>query len=615
MRRLSVLRPALLALVAASLGPAQQDAAREKRIQWWREARFGMFIHWGLYAVPAGEWKGQPIAGIGEWIMNRARIPVKEYELLAGRFNPVKFDADAWVRVAREAGQKYIVITSKHHDGFAMFGSRASPYNIVAATPFKRDVMKELSAACQKHGVKLCFYYSQSQDWRHPDGLGNTWDYDDAKKDFPKYLHELVQPQVREILTNYGPIGLIWFDTPQRITREQSRELANLVHSIQPDCLVSGRIGNDAGDYRSMGDNQIPARVMDYDWETPVTLNDTWGFKKDDHNWKTTETLVRQLVDVVSKNGNYLLNVGPTAEGVIPQPSVDRLREVGKWVEVNREAVYGAQPSPYPYEFEWGSITSKPGRLYLHVIDWPKRDFMLYGLRSKVKSAHLLAAPGTPLKFMQIQDRLAKLNVLRIALPPNPPDKDVSVVAVELDGAPAVDTGLAQQPDGKVVLSPIFAAAAKAPGSELSIDNRGVATRWFDARDKLGWKFRLYRGGSFRVVLVSSETRGPAGGDNWEGGHRVTVAAGGQSVTGAVNDGDRRKNARNPRWRDVYSEIGRLDLKTPGIVDLAVQPESIGAAKKMGFTLREVQLVKIEDPRLNQPPRPAARRPAARKKK
>jgi len=473
-----------------------------------------------------------------------------------------------------------------------------------------------LSAACQKYGVKLCFYYSQSQDWHHPDGLGNTWDYDDNKKDFAKYLNELVKPHVREILTGYGPIGLIWFDTPMRITQEQSRELAGLVHSIQPDCLVSGRIGNDVGDYRSMGDNQIPTRVMDYDWETPVTLNDTWGFKKDDHNWKSTRTLIRQLVDVVSKNGTYLLNVGPTSEGVIPQPSVDRLLEVGKWLEVNGEAVYGAQPSPYPYEFEWGSITSRPGgRLYLHVIDWPKRDFMLYGLKSKVKRAHLLASPATPLKFMQIQDRTAKLNVLRITLPPSPPDKDVSVVALELDGKPVVETGLAQQPDGKVTLSPIFAEVAKGANSEMSIDNRGVATRWFSAEDSLSWKFRLYRGGTFKVVLVSSETRGATGGDNWEGGHKIMVTAGEQSVTGAVNDGDRRKNARNPRWQDVYSEIGRVELKTQGIVDLTVKPESISAEKKMGFTLREVQLVKIEDPRLTAPARrPATRQPAGRAK-
>ncbi len=604
-----------IGLMAASLGSAQQDPAREKRIEWWRQARFGMFIHWGLYAVPAGEWKGKPVPGIGEWIMNRARIPVKEYEQLAGQFNPVKFDADAWVRLASRAGQRYIVITSKHHDGFAMFHSRVSPYNIVDATPFKRDVMKELAEACRKYGVKLCFYYSQSQDWHHPDGLGNTWDYDEGKKDFARYLNELVKPHVREILTNYGPIGLIWFDTPMRITREQSRELAGLVHSIQPDCLVSGRIGNDVGDYRSMGDNQIPAKVMDYDWETPVTLNDTWGFKKDDQNWKSPQTLIRQLVDVVSKNGNYLLNVGPTAEGIIPQPSVDRLLAVGKWLEVNGEAVSGAQPSPYPYEFEWGSITSKPGRLYLHIIDWPKqRDFMLYGLKSKVKSVRLLAAPATPLKFMQIQDRAVKLTVLRIALPPTPPDSDVSVVALEMDGTPVVDTELTQQPDGRVSLSPIFAEVSKAANSDLSVDNRGVAVRWFNPEDKMSWKFRLYRGGSFKVVLITSGSRTWNGADTWDGGHKVTVTAGGATVAGVVADGDRRVNARNPRWQDIYSEIGRVDLKAPGVIDVTVKPESISAEKRTGFALREVRLVKLERSRLAPQKRPAVRRSKARRR-
>ncbi len=613
-RRLSRIAIAAMVLLAALPSSAQQDPGREKRIEWWRQARFGMFIHWGLYAVPAGEWKGQPVPSIGEWIMFRARIPVKEYEQIAGRFNPVKFDADAWVRLASQAGQKYIVITSKHHDGFAMFHSRVSPYNIVDATPFKRDVMKELSEACRKYGVKLCFYYSQSQDWHHPDGLGNNWDYDESKKDFPRYLNELVKPHVREILTNYGPIGLIWFDTPMRITREQSKELAELVHSIQPDCLVSGRIGNDIGDYRSMGDNQIPAKVMDYDWETPVTLNDTWGFKKDDHNWKSPQTLIRQLVDVAAKNGNYLLNVGPTGEGIIPQPSVDRLEAVGKWLQVNGEAVYGAQPSPYPYEFEWGSITAKPGKLYLHIIDWPKRDFMLYGLKSKVKSARLLTAPATPLKFMQIQDRAAKLLVLRITLPPTPPDKDVTVVALDLEGKPVVDTELAQQPDGKVSLSPIFATVAKAPNSEMSVDNRGVTNRWLNPEDKLSWKFRLYRGGTFKVVLVTSESRTWAGVDTWDGGHKVTVTAGGGSITGVVADGDRRPNARNPRWRDVYSEIGRIKLTAPGIVDLTLTPESISTEKRTGLSLRQVQLLKLEDPRLTQPQRPAVRRSRGRRR-
>ncbi|HEV7214974.1 MAG TPA: alpha-L-fucosidase, partial [Chloroflexota bacterium] len=267
------------------------EARNDPRLKWFRDAKFGLFIHWGLYALPAGTWKGQPIAGIGEWIMKRAQIPVTEYEQLAKQFNPVKFNAAEWVALAKAAGQQYIVITSKHHDGFAMYHSQVSDYNIFDATPFKRDPLKELADECGKQGVKLGFYYSQTQDWRHPNGDGNDWDYVEEQKDFDGYVQQYVKAQVRELLTGYGPVCLIWFDTPKRMTVEQSHELADLVHELQPDCLVSGRIGNAVGDYAEAGDNRIPAGAVHEDWETPATLNDTWGFKSDDHNWKSATDL------------------------------------------------------------------------------------------------------------------------------------------------------------------------------------------------------------------------------------------------------------------------------------------------------------------------------------
>ena len=335
-----------------------------------------MFIHWGVYSVPAGEWGTN--TNYGEWFLEESKMPVSQYEKFATEFNPVKFDARVWVRLAKNAGMKYIVITSKHHDGFAMYGSKASKYNIVDATPFRRDVMKELAAASQKYGLKLCFYYSQTQDWHEADAVGNDWDFaPDAKKDFARYLEEKVKPQVTEILTNYGPIGLIWFDTPRNITKEQSQELVDLVHKLQPDCLVSGRVGHGLGDYDSAGDNQISVGQVKRDWETPVTMNDTWGFKRDDQNWKPTNILIQQLVQVSSRGGNYLLNVGPTSEGLIPQPSVERLMEVGKWLKVNNEAVYGAAPSPFPYELPWGLLTTKPGRVFLHVFKWPQKSLVI----------------------------------------------------------------------------------------------------------------------------------------------------------------------------------------------------------------------------------------------
>jgi alpha-L-fucosidase len=346
------------------------DARQDPRLNWFRDARFGMFIHWGLYAIPAGEWKSQPIAGIGEWIMLRARIPVAEYERLAERFNPVYFDAEAWASLAARAGAKYLVITAKHHDGFCMFKSDVSDYSIVAATPFKRDPMLELAAACQRHGVKFCFYYSQTQDWHHPGGDGNDWDYDEAAKDFDDYVQNYVKPQVRELLTNYGPIGLIWFDTPKRMTTQQSRELVDLVHSIQPDCLVNGRIGNGLGDYAESRDNVIPTEELQNDWEVPATINDTWGYKTGDQNWKSPSELVRKLVDCASKGGNYLLNVGPTAEGVIPSPSIERMHAVGDWLRLNSESVYGTRPGPIQ-GLDWGRTTQRGANTFLHVFEWP----------------------------------------------------------------------------------------------------------------------------------------------------------------------------------------------------------------------------------------------------
>jgi len=385
---------------------------------WWRAARFGMFIHWGLYAIPAGQWRGQSIPGIGEWIMLRARIPVREYEQLAKQFNPTRFDADAWARLAKQAGQKYLTITSKHHDGFCMFDSKVTDYDIVDATPFARDPMKDLAAACQRHGIRLCFYYSQTQDWHHPNGDGNDWDYDETRKDFDCYVDEYVKAQVREILSSYGPIGMIWFDTPKRMTLQQSRSLVDLVHDIQPDCLVNGRIGNGLGDYAESRDNAIPGERLGEDWEVPATINDTWGFKTDDHNWKPVDELIRKLVDCASKGGNYLLNVGPTADGVIPEPSAERLRAMGKWLERNGESIYGTHAGPVQ-GLDWCRSTARGGTIYLHVFDWPSWGSLEVPLA--VAKARLLA-DGSELRVTDSA----------ISAPASAPDPIDTVIALDL---------------------------------------------------------------------------------------------------------------------------------------------------------------------------------------
>ena len=315
--------------------------------EWFKQAQFGMMIHWGLYSLPAGEWKGRRMEDIGEWAQEYFRIPNAEYARLASAFNPIMFNADEWVDLAIDAGMKYMVFTSKHHDGFAMFKSEVSKYNIVDATPFGRDVTAELAEACYKKGLKFGLYYSQDLDWSHPHGGGytagktwcgdkaywtNNWDFpDDDKKDFAICFEEKIKPQVTEILTKYGELCLIWFDVPFTISRDQTDELYNLVKKYQPDCLVNSRIGNGYGDYVSAGDNEIPdddKSAMLY--ETPATLNDTWGYKAFDTNWKSAERIIEIKNHLAVRGANYLLNVGPDYLGRIPAPSADILREVGK---------------------------------------------------------------------------------------------------------------------------------------------------------------------------------------------------------------------------------------------------------------------------------------------
>ena len=405
-----------------------QPAPESERGAWFQESRFAMFIHWGLYSEAAGIWKDRAYYVIAEWLMFSARIPVREYEQLCARFNPVEFDARAWVRLARDAGMKYIVITAKHHDGFAMFKSSASAYNIVDATPFRRDPLKELAEACREAGLKLGFYYSQYQDWHEPDAAGNSWDFP-VPGDFDKYLREKAMPQIGELLTNYGPVALIWFDTPGNISPEASRELFDTVRRLQPDCLVNSRIGNGLGDYVTLGDQEIPLTAPDGRWETIDTHNDTWAFARNDHNWKSARELIGRLTRLVSLGGNYMLNVGPTGRGVIPEASAAILREVGAWLRRNGESVYGAGRSPVGAQ-AWGCCTMRGDKLYLHVLNWPRNgDLWVPRLGAAVRQARVLAT-GEAVKSVRTEDHL------RLTLPARPPDLPVTVIELTLAAPP-----------------------------------------------------------------------------------------------------------------------------------------------------------------------------------
>ena len=412
--------------------PAQRDA----RMEWWREARFGMFIHWGLYSIPAGEWHGQRSTHIGEWIMNDLSIPVADYKAFATQFNPTGFTAHDIVALAKSAGMKYIVITAKHHDGFAMFDSKVDGFNIVAATPFKRDPLKELAEECRKQGVKLGFYYSQSQDWTAPGGAAavrgdhnkDTGHWDPAQDgSFDDYLHKKSIPQIKELLENYKEYPVVvWFDTPGKtMTPERAAEVVKLLNKY-PNLIWNNRLG---GTYK--GDTETPEQYIPAqgfpgrDWESCMTMNDTWGYKYFDTNFKSTETLLRNLIDIASKGGNYLLNIGPDSHGVVPAPEVERLQQMGQWLKVNGEAIYNTKATLFDVptgtfsdekdsrgrqkfipNWNWRSTTG-PNKIYLEIFQWPTGTFHLDKLPRNVTGAYLLADPAhKPLKITKVGEGL-----------------------------------------------------------------------------------------------------------------------------------------------------------------------------------------------------------------
>jgi len=438
---------------------AQKAITKDQRMQWWREARFGMFIHWGVYSVPAGSWNGRQIGGIGEWIMNRAKIPVAEYQTMAKQFNPVNYDPDSWVKMAKDAGMKYIVITAKHHDGFALFETKASKWNVVDATMYGKDLLKPLAEACKKYGIKLGFYYSQAQDWNNPGGSAarkptaegwanpdsviidaytkehnGHWDPAQEKKTFAQYIDNVAVPQVKELLTNYGDVAVLWWDTPTDMTNEAATKLKSQL-TLQPAIITNDRLKrpNFPGDHKTP-EQRIPnLKELDgTDWETCMTMNGTWGFKSYDHNYKTPETLIRNLLDIASKGGNFLLNVGPDNLGEFPKESIDILAKMGKWMKVNGEAVYGTKASPWGL-FAWGRCTSKETKdrttLYFSVFERPADGkLVIPHLNNKVVTVVLLS-DGTKLKTSVSKER-----TLTIVLPSKTIDPIASVIKVTVTG-------------------------------------------------------------------------------------------------------------------------------------------------------------------------------------
>ena len=417
-------------------------------MEWWREARFGMFIHWGLYAIPAGEWKGN--TNHAEWIRTTAQIPLETYDEYINDFNPVEFDADAWVKMAKAAGMKYIVITSKHHDGFCLFDSEYTDFDVMS-TPFKRDILKELSDACEEQGIKMCWYHS-IMDWHHPDYLPRrNWEKNRSAEgaEFDRYI-EYMKNQLAELTSDYGDIGVLWFDGEweNTWTHEMGVDLYDYVKGLQDGIIVNNRVDKGRqgmagmtkeGEYRGdfgTPEQEIPETgLKGVDWETCMTMNNHWGYNKFDNNWKSVEDLIRKLVDIASKGGNFLLNVGPKADGTFPQESIDRLSAIGNWMDKYSESIYGTSASPFA-GLEWGRCTSKKmgsnTRLYLHVFDAPLSNvLMLPGIQNRVKDCFML-------------DNGSKVSYKRdgadieIELPSSLPDPYSSVIVLDIKGNPEV---------------------------------------------------------------------------------------------------------------------------------------------------------------------------------
>jgi len=359
-------------------------------IQWFKDAKFGLFIHWGLYSAAAGEWQGKNYYGISEWLMNTARIPAKDYATLANNFNPVGFNAAQWVKQAQGFGVKYMVVTAKHHEGFAMFKSNVSDFNIVDGSPYHKDPMKALSTEAQKAGLRFGFYYSQFVDWHEPNGGRNNWDFDESKKDYQAYYRTKAIPQLKELLKNYGPLDLIWFDQPGGMTPQQTQALIDSARKLQPSTLLSSRIGNGLGDFKDFGDGEVPALPVKGAWEALFTHNDSWGYTKFDHNFKTSAEVIHLLATVASKGGNLILNVGPDGNGEFPEFSVRYLTEVGNWLKINGASIYGSTYgliAPQP----WGVSTAKPGKLFLHVFNKPANgQIVVPNISDHITSAYRL---------------------------------------------------------------------------------------------------------------------------------------------------------------------------------------------------------------------------------
>ncbi|MGJ8550744.1 alpha-L-fucosidase [Winogradskyella wichelsiae] len=583
----------LVMLLTTSVLSAQEKniASDEELMGWFREARFGMFIHFG--------------ASTSEDYLEEGLNKTERYEKSVRNFNPVDFDANEWVRIAKDAGMKYIVFTTKHHDGFCKWDSKLTDWDVMDATPFKRDIVGELAAACKEADIALGFYYSIA-DWHHPEYDAT---YSNRKgfhfnpnpdADITKYM-DFMYGQIKELCENYQP-KLFWFDgsagfrNPNKKRLLGQQEMVDLLNSY--GAISNSRLGDDDTleyvNYLSMGDNMTPSGTIDVDFESAQTMNDNWHFVPDDHNWKSAKIMLSRLIDIAGNGGNYLLNVGPNSKGVIPEESQSRLKIMGEWLQNNGKAIYGTTAGPYPYELNWGSITQRSEAdettLYLNVVDWPKDGvFKLYGLNNSIEKASLLT-DGTVLSHTSIFNAKAGTNVISIKVPKIAPDPYVSVIALQLKGDSEMDQTFLQQQDGTVILDAfrstihdeefvpnkpqrpldqrIFTVLKKGKGI---MPTRGMTVGLEKEGQALSWDFRMLKPGKYKVVVISSVKEEHPWKTN--GSMRVTVA--GQSVENKLIENERYNNERMAtEMKCSVTILGTIEIDTVGMQTLTLEVTS-----------------------------------------
>jgi alpha-L-fucosidase len=565
-------RTAALLLTGLLTGTLMAGAEADPRpsaatIQQWQDRKFGMFIHWGLYAIPAGVWNGQRITnGYSEQIQSHAPIPNTDYEKLAVQFNPDKWDAEAVVKLAQQAGMKFIVITAKHHDGFNMFATKQTNYNVVDATPYGKDVVKQLSDACARHGLKFGVYYS-TIDWHYPDAT--TWT-EDNNNDIPEKHADFNVRQLRELMTGYGPLAEIWFDMGNP-TLPQSRRFAGTVHGMQPECMVSGRVFNHQGDFAVMGDNRIPRIILDEPWQTPASIyGDTWGYR----SWQERQDLpgkidehILKLAEVAARGGNYLLNIGPRGDGSIVEFEAAVLRGVGAWLEKNGEAIYGARPQPFR-QLDFGYATVKGSRLYLLVRNWPADGMLrLPGLKNKIRSAWFLAdRRRTPLHTESRAESAGGAPAIRVGQ--HIETAPVTVVVADLEGAPDV-TPPAIRPDaaGAITLT-----AAQAD-TWYNYNGGG----YYDPPTvyKRAWHLAITRKGRYRVEIFYNQV---------EPGANIELVVDRRTIVGQI---DRSKGSGSVT-------IGTVDLTPKDAIPLRIAPSPHDRGAALGLDVDHITLTPVE---------------------